>query len=273
MRYGTAVALVTLLAVAACETKPIAAAPAPSSNAAAPSSTARSYPGLFNEYSGTFRPDHSDLGGRSNAALAALLPGAADFPGGAAPSTSVADEDGAGLGLHGQTDGETRPAQCLYTPFGKSFSRSPDGSDWNLYYAASTTSQRDDASITVSIEREREGADVFALTAAWIAGCRTYQRAFPSFAAPSNRNRGVTDTFGPGAMVFGLPSYVYTSESVDLADDSSAEPPMSKLVKERRILLARVRSVVVVVEGAGAAAPAALDRLLAATVERARGAA
>lgn len=272
MRYGPALALAALLAVTACDQKP-AEAPVPASSAAAPSSTARSYPGLFSEYQDRFRPNHADLGGRSNAELAGLLPGAADFPAGAAPSTSVGDEDGSGLGLHGQTDGETRPAQCLYTPFGKYFSRSPDGSDWNLYYAASSTSHRDGATITVTIEREREGADVFALTTAWITDCRTYQRAFPSFADPSNRNRGVTDTFGPGATVSGVPSYVYTSTSVDLDDDSAAQPPMSKLVKDRRVLLARVRSVVVVVEGDGSADPAALDRLLAGTVERARRAA
>ncbi|KXO98252.1 hypothetical protein [Tsukamurella pseudospumae] len=272
MRYGRALALVALLAVAACDPGSDGDGSAASSGAAAPSS-ARSYPGLFAEYQGRFHPNHAGLGARSNAELAALLPGAGDFPGGAAPSTNIADEDGSGLGLHGQTDGQTRPAQCLYTPFGKSFSRNPDGSDWNLYYAASTTSQGDAGWVSVTIEREREGADVFALTTSWIAGCGTYERAFPDFAAPSTRNRGVTDTFGPGAAVSGLPSYVYTSTSVDLDDESASKPALSKLAKERRILLARVRSVVVVVEADGVADPALLDRLLVTTLERARRAA
>ncbi|GLE57675.1 hypothetical protein NJBCHELONAE_29840 [Mycobacteroides chelonae] len=239
-----------------------------SSTTAAP---ARSYPGLFPEYRGKFHPNHTDLGGRNNAELAGLLPVAADFPGqGDTRAPDIAADDGSGLGMHGQTDGETRPPECLYTPFGKSFSRTPDGSDWNLYYAASTLHETDPAGgrIVVTVNRERENTDVFALTTDWIKKCGQYDRAFPTFAKPEVRNRHVTDTFAPGPIVDGVQTYVYTSASTDL-DDTSADKQSSG-VRGQRVLLARVRSVVFEVEGTDPVDAGLLDQLMATTIANAK---
>lgn len=243
----------------------------PSSSAV--STIARSYPGLYPNYRGKFRPDHSDLGGRSNAELATLLPAAGEFPAsGEVREVNTAAEDGAGLGTHGQTDGETRPAQCLYTPFGKTYSRADDGSDWNLYYAAARTQVAPDGStITVTVNRQREGSDVFALTTEWIKGCGAYEKAWPSFARPQSASVSVRDTFGPAAAVDGVPTYRYTSDVTPLGA-SATQRPGAKQGGDERIALARVRSVVVVVQGTGAVEQADLDRLLAAVIAKANSA-
>ncbi|MGH3954642.1 MAG: sensor domain-containing protein [Mycobacterium sp.] len=239
-----------------------------SPTAAAPT---RSYPGLFPEYRGKFHPNHTDLGGRKNADLASLLPVEADFPPqGATRPPDIAADDGSGLGVHGQTDGETRPPECLYTPFGKSFSRTPDGSDWNLYYAASTFHEADPDGnhIIVTVNRERENADVFALTSTWIKKCGQYDKAFPTFAKPEVRDRHVTDTFAPGPNVDGVQTYVYTSASTDLDDASASKQPSG--VRGLRILLARVRSVVFEVEGTDQVDAGLLDQLMAITIANAK---
>ncbi|MUM18204.1 sensor domain-containing protein [Mycobacterium sp. CBMA271] len=245
-------------------------APSQSTSVAAVAPT-RSYPGLFPEYRGKFHPNHTDLGGRNNTDLAGLLPVAADFPAqGVTRPPDIAAEDGAGLGMHGQTDGETRPPECLYTPFGKSFSRAPDGSDWNLYYAASTFYEADPAGnhIIATVNRERENADVFALTTAWITKCGQYDRAFPTFTNPEVRNRHVTDTFAPGPIVDGVQTYVYTSATADLDDASASKPPSG--VRGQRILLARVRSAVFEVAGTDQVDAGLLDQLMATTIANAK---
>lgn len=239
-----------------------------SSTAATPT---RSYPALPPEYRGKFHPNHTDLGGRNNAELASLLPTAADFPGpGETRAPDIASDDGSGLGMHGQTDGETRPPECLYVPFSKSFSRTPDGSDWNLYYAASTYHEAEPPGnhITVTVNRERENADVFALTADWIKKCGQYDRAFPAFAKPEVRNRHVTDTFGPGPTVDGVQTYVYTTASTDLDDTSADKQPSG--VRGQRIVLARVRSLVFEVAGTDQVDGGLLDQLLASTITNAK---
>lgn len=239
-----------------------------------PTAQGREYPGLFPEYRGKFHPNHTDLGGRSNAELASLLPSGADFPGpGATRGPDIASEDGSGLGLHGQTDGETRPPECLYTPFGKSFSRAPDGSDWNLYYAASTLHETDAPGnhVIVTVSRERENADAIALTEAWIKKCAQYDRAFPTFAKPENRNRHVVDTFDKGPVVGGVQTYLYTSTSTGL-DDASANLPGPPLPNVKRIVLARVRSVVFQVEGTDQVPPDVLDGIMATTIDNAQNA-
>lgn len=274
-KAGQAAALLATMALAGCldtsGSRDAPVAPATSSGAAATSE--RSYPGLFAEYQGKFHPNHEDLGGRSNAELAALLPVSADFPDpGPTRGPDAASEDGSGLGLHGQTEGETRPPECLNTPFGKSYSRTDDGSDWNLYYAASTvhnpvsTEAGEEASVVVTVNRERVGADVFALTADWIKNCGQYDRAFPTFAAPSLRNRHVVDTFGPGARVDGVQTYVYTSTSTDLDDSSASKQSMGPQVQNKRAVLARVRGVVFEVQAHGRVDPAVLDQLMATTI-------
>ncbi len=278
MRHGAVLTLAALLAVAGCAEPIVDYAPAPSSSAgpssAGPnSSAARTYPGLFAEDRARFHPDHTDLGGRSNAELAQLLPSADAFPSqGRVLPGDVGSEDGSGLGLHGQTDGETRPAQCLYTPFGKTFSRTADGSDWNLYYAASQAYRAPDGStITVTVNRQRAGSDVVALTTEWIKGCGAYQRAWPSFANPDTRTVSVRDTFGPGPSADGVPTYRYVSD-VTPVDDGSASKPLAKGGGDERTGLARVRSIVLVVRGTGSTDQATVDRLLAAAVTKARAA-
>lgn len=241
------------------------------STSAAASAPTRSYSGLPGEYRGKFHPNHTDLGGRNNAELASLLPVAADFPGpGTTRAPNIASEDGSGLGMHGQTDGETRPPECLYAPFAKSFSRTPDGSDWNLYYVASTYHESDPAGnhVIVTVNRERENADVFALTTDWIKKCGQYDKAFPTFAKPEVRNRHITDTFAAGPVVDGVPTYVYTSATTDLDDASADKQPSG--VRGQRIVLARVRSVVFEVAGTDQADAGLLDQLMATTIANAK---
>lgn len=277
-KFGTVTAVALTAVLAGCSTAGVdtpSPSPAPGSisPSAAASTVARSYPGLFPEYRATFHPDHTDLGGRSNAELARLLPSAAAFPeGGTVAPADTAAEDGSGLGLHGQSDGETRPAQCLYTPFGKNFSRAADGSDWNLYYAASVAYRAPDGStITATVDRQRAGSDVFALTAQWIKDCGAYQRAQPSFARPEVRTVSVEDAFGPGASIDGVPTYRYVSDVTPL-DDDSAGKPLAKSGGSSRTVLARVRSVVVTVQGTGTVSQDALDRVLGDVIAKAKAA-
>lgn len=272
VRVAALLALAVVPGVSGClntsGTRDLTPSQSTASTAAAPT---RSYAGLPAEYRGKFHPNGSDLGGRSNAELAGLLPVAADFPPqGVTRPPDIASEDGSGLGMHGQTDGETRPPECLYAPFAKSFSRTPDGSDWNLYYAASTYHESDPAGnhIIVTVNRERENADVFALTTDWIKKCGQYDKAFPTFAKPDVRNRHLTDTFAPGPTVDGTQTYVYTSASADL-DDTSADKQLAG-IPGRRVLLARVRGVVFEVEGTDQADAGLLDQLMATTIANAK---
>ncbi|CAM5516246.1 hypothetical protein TPAU25S_03521 [Tsukamurella paurometabola] len=201
-----------VVTVAGCATADPPAPSGPSSAVSGSSGTAaaeRTYPGLSPEYRASFRPDHTDLGGRSNAELAQLLPASSTFPPeGRAQPPNVAAEDGSGLGLRGQTAGETKPPQCLYTPFGKNFSRASDGSDWNLYYAASVGYTGPDGSrVTVTVDRQRVGSDVVALTTSWMSTCGTYDRAFPTFANPQVRNQRVTTAFTREQTTSGVQTY------------------------------------------------------------------
>lgn len=274
MRRASVIVIAAAVLVAGCvpsaETLTPTSASMPGSSVGAPSApmTVRSI-----STNPRIRPDLTDLGGRPNKELARLVPAADEFADGMViGGVDIIPDDGTGLGLHGQTDGQARPAQCLYSPFGKSYTQRPDGSDWNLYEAA-TGYYRDESLtrwVSVAVKRQRENSDVIALTADWIAGCGAYTLAFPSFAEPSNRNRAVVATFVPGPVVERVPTYRYTSRSSLLGDETRTLPPMP--TEQSTTLLARVRSVVLVVSGSGDVASAELERLLRMTIRNAESA-
>lgn len=265
-----------VVTVAGCATAGPPAPSGPSSAVSGSLGTAaaeRTYPGLSPEYRASFRPDHTDLGGRSNAELAQLLPASSSFPPeGRAQPPNVAAEDGSGLGLRGQTAGETKPPQCLYTPFGKNFSRASDGSDWNLYYAASVGYTGPDGSrVTVTVDRQRVGSDVVALTTSWMSTCGTYDRAFPTFANPQVRNQRVTTAFTREQTTSGVQTYRFVASSRSL-DDATTGKPLPSGAGVTRVLLARVRSVVFTVEATGKIGYADLDAMLATAIANAEAA-
>lgn len=235
------------------------------------SATLRSFPGLPAGAAGRFHPDLSDLGGRSNSELSRVLPSADGEPvAGMTGQALVFAESGFDLALPSETEGEARPRQCLYAPFVKGYAATDDGSDWNVYPAATTSySGSDGRFIWATVNRLRLGADLFALTSAWIAGCGTYVTAFPSFVKPEFADRRRTDTFGSGPIVSGVATYRYTSVAGPVPDAASSldELPYGTSTT----VLARVRSVLLTVRTSGAVDPGVLESLLSEMITRVQG--